>query len=81
MPGTTKINGPALRVIRERTGVTVAQLVHTLGESGIKVHADHIRNIELGNRQPSSPLLLAIASALRVPLVALLADPAAQDAA
>lgn len=63
-----------MRVIRERSDVTVAELVRRVKEDGIKVHPDHIRNIELGNRQPSPPLLGAIARALRVPKVALLAE-------
>lgn len=76
-----RANGIAIRVIRERTEMTVAQLVEAIREDGIDVHPDHIRNIELGHKHPSPKLLAAIARALRVPKVALLADPAAEQPA
>lgn len=69
-----RVNGTALRIIRERSEMTVGQLVEAVREEGIDVHPDHLRNIELGYKQPSPKLLAAIARALRVPKVALLAD-------
>lgn len=74
MPAT-RINGQALRIIRERSGVTVADLVEAVREEGLDVHPDHLRNIELGHKQPSPKLLTAIARGLKVPVVALLVDP------
>lgn len=70
-----RINGTALRVIRERSDLSVRDLVEAIREEGIDVHADHLRNIELGHKQPSPKLLGAIAAALKVPRVALLASP------
>lgn len=77
MAGTTRINGPALRVIRERSGLSVADLVNAVREQGIDVHPDHIRNIELGHKQPSPKLFDAIAAALKVAKIVLIADVAA----
>lgn len=70
-----RVNGAALRVIRERSGLSVKELVEAVREEGIDVHEDHVRNIELGHKQPSPKLLGAIASALKVTRVALLASP------
>lgn len=67
----SKVNGTAMRVIRERSEMSVADLVQALAQQDVKVHPDHIRNIELGNKQPSEKLLGAIARALRCPKVAL----------
>lgn len=72
------MNGPAARVIRERSEMTVAELVEAIREEGIDVHPDHIRNIELGHKQPSPKLLGAMARALRVPKHVLLCAPAKQ---
>lgn len=71
-----RVNGVTLRVIRERSEMSVSELVEAIREEGIDVHPDHIRNIELGHKQPSPKLLAAIARGLRVPKVALLVDPA-----
>lgn len=60
-------NGPAARVIRERSEMSVAELVEKVREDGIDVHPDHIRNIELGHKQPSPKLAGAISRALAVP--------------
>jgi transcriptional regulator with XRE-family HTH domain len=72
---TTTINGAAMRIIRERSELTVRGLVQRIAETGINVHPDHIRNIELGNKQPSPRLLAAIAQALAVPKHALYGVP------
>jgi len=69
----TPVNGTAIRVIRERTGLTVADVVGGLAANGLDVHADHLRNIELGHKQPSPKLLAALASVLHVPQTALMA--------
>lgn len=70
-----RVNGAAMRIIRERSELSVADVVDAVREDGIDVHPDHIRNIELGYKQPSPKLLAAIARALKVPKVALLCDP------
>lgn len=70
----TRVNGAAIRVIRERSDMTVADVVEAMKATGVEIHPDHLRNIELGNRQPSPKLLGALAVALRVPKVALLAE-------
>lgn len=59
-------NGPAARVIRERSEMSIAELVEKVREEGIDVHPDHIRNIELGYKQPSPKLAGAMARALAV---------------
>lgn len=69
------VNGPAIRVIRERTEMTIAELVEAIREDGIDVHPDHIRNIELGHKQPSPKLLGAIARGLHIPKHVLLGAP------
>lgn len=74
------VNGPAARVIRERSEMTVAELVEAIREEGIDVHPDHIRNIELGHKQPSPKLLGAMARALRVPKHVLLCAPSRPSA-
>lgn len=46
--------------------MSVAELVEKVREDGIDVHPDHIRNIELGHKQPSPKLAGAISRALAV---------------
>lgn len=66
-----------MRIIRERSELSIADVVLSVrDEDGIDVHPDHLRNIELGYKQPSPKLLAAIARALKVPKIALLAEPA-----
>ncbi|MCA1570809.1 MAG: helix-turn-helix transcriptional regulator [Chloroflexi bacterium] len=72
----SKVNGTAIRIIRERTELSIADVVLALAAEGISVHPDHLRNIELGNKQPSEKLLGGIARALRCPKVALYAQTA-----
>jgi len=71
----SKVNGAAMRVIRERSGMTVDDLVQRLAQLGLRAHPDTIRNIELGHRQPSVKLLAGIAEALACPKFALYGDP------
>lgn len=73
MPNLTLQNGPAFRVIRERSGLSVRDLVQLLkDEEGMTVHEDHIRNVETEARGASMKLLSASARQMRVPLPALL---------
>jgi transcriptional regulator with XRE-family HTH domain len=63
----TRINGEALRAIRERTGLTVSELARKGG-----VSQPHLSNIELGRRGGRPPIIRALADALGVPVGALL---------
>ena len=65
------LNGEALRVIRERTGLNQGQLAAL---AGLK-NASHISNIEAGRRRPSPEVAKALADALKVPLAAILLGP------
>lgn len=56
--------------------MTVAELVEKVREDGIDVHPDHIRNIELGHKQPSPKLAGAISRALAIPKHVLLVTSA-----
>jgi transcriptional regulator with XRE-family HTH domain len=64
-----QLNRHALRVIRQRSGLTVSALARRAG-----VSQPHLSNIERGRRQPSPELIGRLAGALRVPIVALLAE-------
>lgn len=72
----TQANGTAIRVIRERSELSIRDMVERIRADGVDVHPDHLRNIELGHKQPSARLLGAIARALQVPKAAVLAEPA-----
>lgn len=75
----TPVNGTAIRIIRERSEITIAELVQLIRQDdAIDVHPDHLRNIELGHKQPSPKLLGAIARALKCPKVALYASVPAE---
>lgn len=76
----SKFVGPAARVIRERSEMTVAELVEKIREDGIDVHPDHIRNIELDYKQPSPKLAGAWARALGVAKHVLLLPPPTEAA-
>lgn len=66
-----RINGAALTAIRERSGMKIARLSEASG-----VDRTTISNIEAGRRNASPEVAVALASALKVELPALLADPA-----
>lgn len=53
--------GPALRAIRERSGISVAELARGIGRN-----AAYVSRLELGQRQPSPATLRAICDLLRV---------------
>lgn len=65
-----RLNPAALRVIRERSGLTVTALAV---EAGIK--QAHLSNIEAGRRNAGPDVVVALAKALKVELPAILADP------
>lgn len=65
-----RVNRYALRVIRERSGLSVSALA-----LAARISQPHLTNIEAGRRQASPAALVALAAALRVPLVAIICDP------
>lgn len=72
---TTQVNGAALRAIRVRSGLSVRDVVALLqGECGITVHEDHLRNVETGAKGASEKLARGLATVLKVPTVAILAE-------
>jgi transcriptional regulator with XRE-family HTH domain len=80
----TRANGPAIRAIRERSGLSIREVVDLLAEADVTIHPDYLRNIELGHKRGSARVLNALARALHVPLHALLGpsvEPEARTAA
>lgn len=71
-----RLNRFALTELRERSGFTKSEFARAIG-----VSAPHITDIEAGRRGPSPSLLLEMAKVLKVPLPAILADPATGDEA
>lgn len=63
------INGEALRVIRERSGFTGTALAEEAG-----INRAYLSHIEAGRKQPSPDVARRLADALKVRLVAILAD-------
>jgi transcriptional regulator with XRE-family HTH domain len=61
------VNPSGLRVIRERSGLSITALAHLA-----RISQPHLSNIELGRRQPSPAAARRLADALRIPLHALL---------
>jgi transcriptional regulator with XRE-family HTH domain len=66
-----RINGAALRAIRERSGHTGVQLARAA-----EINRAYLSHIEAGRKQPSPEVTRRLASALKVPVTAILADPA-----
>jgi transcriptional regulator with XRE-family HTH domain len=66
-----EINPAALRVIRQRSGMTVTSCAAAAG-----IKQSHLSNIEAGRRKASPEVIIALADALRVELPAILALPA-----
>lgn len=64
------LNRHALRVIRERSGLSLSELARAAG-----ISQPHLSNIERGRRGPSPDTVRRLARELKVPVVALLADP------
>lgn len=65
-----KVNHEALRVIRERSGLSVTALAN---EAGTK--QSHLSNIEAGRRNASDELIVALAHALKVSIPAIICEP------
>ena len=70
LPSAMQVNPHALRVIRERSGLSVTQLARLAGLS-----QPHLSNIETGRRQASPATVRRLADVLHVPVLALIADP------
>jgi transcriptional regulator with XRE-family HTH domain len=61
--------GPQIRIrdLREAHGLSVNGLIERIAENGVDgVHPDTIRNIELGYKRASKPLMTAWAKALGI---------------
>jgi len=70
MPRTSaRTNGPAIRANRVRLGLSVRDVVRLLGEQGVQLHEDHLRNLETGARRGAREELVAgLAHVLAVPV-------------
>jgi transcriptional regulator with XRE-family HTH domain len=75
MAQLTKADGHQIRLRREELGLTVHDLAAKLAKAGHSRHPDHLRNIELGHRQPSVSLFAALVAALETTRERLLARP------
>lgn len=64
------VNGPAIRAIRERTGLTVTELAKRVG-----CQQGTLSAIEKEDRRPSPDMVLRIANELRIDLAAILRSP------
>lgn len=63
------VAGPQIKIraLREAHGLSVAQLIDRIAEHGVKgTHPDTIRNVELGYKRASNPLMTAWAKALGI---------------
>lgn len=67
-----RINHEALRALRERSGYTISGFASEAG-----IDRSHLSNIEAGRRQASPDAIRRMAETLKVPVTALIADPAA----
>lgn len=70
MPSRQRVNGDAIRAIRERGGQRQVELASASG-----IDRAYLSHIEAGRRHPSAAVARRLAEALKVPLVAILADP------
>lgn len=66
-----QINPAALRAIRERSGLSVTALA-----TEAKTKQAHLSNVEAGRRNASEELIINLAAALKVPVTAIICDPA-----
>lgn len=64
------LNPAALRAIRERSGLSVTALAKLAG-----IKQAHLSNIEAGRRRASAEVALKLAQALKIDLLAIVADP------
>lgn len=66
-----KVNGEALKALRERSGYNQTEFAHVL-----KIDRAYLAHIEAGRRNPSPAVAQRMAQALKLPLAAILADVA-----
>jgi transcriptional regulator with XRE-family HTH domain len=78
---TVRQNGPAVRALRQREGLTVDALSKRVTAAGINLSVPHLRNIENEHKNASVAHLAAIAKALDVPLAAIRRDAVDSDEA
>ena len=64
------VNGPAIRAIRERTGLTVTELAKRVG-----CQQGTLSAIEKEDRRPSPDMVLRIAQELKIDIAAILRGP------
>ncbi len=62
-----RVNPHSLRAIRQRSGLSQAELARRVGLRG----RAHLNNVELGRRSCSEQLIVRLADALQVPVLAL----------
>jgi transcriptional regulator with XRE-family HTH domain len=67
-----RVNGTALRIIRERSGLSATRLAQQA-----EISPQFLSDLELGRRNASPEVLRRIADSLECPLIALLRDPGA----
>ena len=70
MPGI-KVNGEALKTIRERSGYGQTEFAAMVG-----IDRAYLSHIEAGRRNPSPAVAKRIAGTLKMPLAAILAEVA-----
>lgn len=70
-----RTNGAAIRAIRERSGLSVRDVIAQLKtEYDINCHEDHLRNVEIDRKNAGPELTRGLALVLRVPQTAILRD-------
>lgn len=69
MTRAQRVNGETVRALRERSGLSGTALA-----AEIRIDRAYLSHIEAGRRQPSPAVAKQIADALKVPLVAILAE-------
>ncbi len=69
--GGIRVNGEALRALRERSGYGQTEFASMVG-----IDRAYLSHIEAGRRNPSPGVAKRIATQLRVPIVAILAEVA-----
>ena len=71
-----RLNRFALSELRERSGLSKSDFAR-----GLECSPAHVTDIEAGRRHPSADLMRRMAAVLKVPLVAILANPENGEAA
>lgn len=65
-----RLNPTALRVIRERSGLTISALAVEA-----ELSQPHLSNIESGKRKAGPDVIVRLAKALKAPVTAIICDP------